>query len=185
MPLVSYRRRLSIPKESSIRSKIASEETTERVDGVNDVRGGDEVKSSENLDERKKEKKEREKGGKEKERNRARLNDGGSRIGSFDVEIIEFILLLVAPECASLSSAPTSNDAIGRGGCPFIFRKFIILRILFIMQLVIKCHISMGKKIKSRYMKPSRDDSEQRREMRRMLRFRTKYSSGICTGSNN
>lgn len=70
MPLVSYRRRLSIPKESSIRSKIASEETTERVDGVNDVRDGEEVKSSENLDERRKEKKmkEREKERREGER---------------------------------------------------------------------------------------------------------------------
>lgn len=56
---------MSIPKESSIRSKIASEETTERVDGVNDVRDGEEVKSSENLDERRKEKKMKEK---EKER---------------------------------------------------------------------------------------------------------------------
>lgn len=70
MPLVSYRRRLSIPKESSIRSKIASEETTERVDGVNDVRDGEEVKSSENLNERRKEKKmkEREKERREGER---------------------------------------------------------------------------------------------------------------------
>lgn len=58
---------MSIPKESSIRSKIASEETTERVDGVNDVRDGEEVKSSENLDEKRKEKKMKEKE-KEKER---------------------------------------------------------------------------------------------------------------------
>lgn len=62
---------MSIPKESSIRSKIASEETTERVDGVNDVRDGEEVKSSENLDEKRKEKKkmkEREKERREGER---------------------------------------------------------------------------------------------------------------------
>lgn len=61
---------MSIPKESSIRSKIASEETTERVDGVNDVRDREEVKSSENLDERRKEKKmkEREKERREGER---------------------------------------------------------------------------------------------------------------------
>lgn len=34
------------------------------------------------------------------------------RNGSFDVEIIEFVLLLVTPECASLSSVVAFNGAI-------------------------------------------------------------------------
>lgn len=76
MPLVSYRRRLSIPKESSIRSKIASEETTERVDGVNDVRDGEEVKSSENLDERRKEKKNEGEREREERRRKGEIESG-------------------------------------------------------------------------------------------------------------
>lgn len=94
-PLVSYRWRLSIPKES----RSFDPKRQRKVDEVNDIRDKEEIKSSRNLLSRECD---------------SMTKSQGSRNGSFDIKIIEFILLLVTPECTFLSSASVFNGAMSR-----------------------------------------------------------------------
>lgn len=121
MPLVSYRRRLSISKETrSFDPRYPKYPKRQRkVDEVNDVRDKEEIKSSGNLLSRECD---------------SMTKSRDSRNGSFDIEIIEFILFPVTPECAFLSSSTVFNGATSRNDlfsknlrCPVIFNFFLYI----------------------------------------------------------